>query len=55
MPGTLIVNARLVNEGREFDGDLRIRDGRIAEIGGGLSAAPGEDVVDARGRRLLQL
>lgn len=53
MPGTLIVNARLVNEGREFDGDLRIRDGRIAEIGSGLSAATGEDVVDARGRRLL--
>ena len=25
MPDTLIVNARLVNEGREFDGDLRIR------------------------------
>jgi dihydroorotase len=53
MPGTLIVNARLVNEGRETDGDLRIRDGRIAEIGSGLSAAAGEDVVDARGRRLL--
>ena len=28
--GTLIVNARLVNEGREFDGDLRIAGGRIA-------------------------
>ena len=27
---TLIVNARLVNEGREYDGDLRIADGRIA-------------------------
>lgn len=53
MPGTLIVNARLVNEGRESDGDLRIRDGRIAEIGSGLSAGAGEDVVDARGRRLL--
>ena len=53
MPGTLIVNARLVNEGRESEGDLRIRDGRIAEIGSGLSAAAGEDVVDARGRRLL--
>ena len=26
-PATLIVNARLVNEGREFDGDLRIEDG----------------------------
>ena len=30
MSSTLIVNARLVNEGREFDGDLRIGDGRIA-------------------------
>ena len=30
MSSTLIVNARLVNEGREFDGDLRIADGRIA-------------------------
>ena len=53
MPNTLIVNARLVNEGREFDGDLRIEDGRIAEIGKGLSARSGEVVVDAAGRRLL--
>jgi dihydroorotase len=53
MPGTLIVNARLVNEGREFEGDLRIRDGLIAAIGPGLAAEAGEEVVDARGRRLL--
>src|SRR5690554_3953157 len=53
MTDTLIVNARLVNEGREFDGDLRIRDGRIAEIGSGLPAREGETVVDATGRRLL--
>ena len=50
---TLIVNARLVNEGREYDGDLRIADGRIAEIGTGLQARAGETVVDAAGRRLL--
>ncbi len=50
---TLIVNARLVNEGREFDGDLRIEAGRIAQIGSGLSARDGETVVDAGGRRLL--
>jgi dihydroorotase len=50
---TLIVNARLVNEGREFDSDLRIQDGRIAQIGSGLSARSGEHVVDAAGRRLL--
>ena len=53
MSETLIVNARLVNEGREFDGDLRIRDGRIAEIGSGLSAREGASVVDAAGRRLM--
>lgn len=53
MTQTLIVNARLVNEDREFDGDLRIADGRIAEIGTGLPARAGETVVDAAGRRLL--
>lgn len=53
MSSTLIVNARLVNEGREYDGDLRIEDGRIAQIGAGLSARGGETVVDALGRRLL--
>ncbi len=53
MPSTLIVNARLVNEGREYEGDLRIEDGRIAQIGAGLSARAGEAVVDAAGRRLL--
>ena len=52
-PATLIVNARMVNEGREFDGDLRIVDGRIAQIGTGLAARGSETVVDARGRRLL--
>jgi dihydroorotase len=53
MPDTLIVNARLVNEGREFDADLRISQGRIEAIGSGLSAREGETVVDANGRRLL--
>ena len=50
---TLIVNARLVNEGREFDGDLRFEDGHITAIGSGLSARGNETVVDAAGRRLL--
>ena len=50
---TLIVNARLVNEGREFDGDLRFVDGRIDAIGSGLSARPGDIVIDADGSRML--
>ena len=53
MTSTLIVNARLVNEGREFDGDLRFSGGLIEEIGSGLSARAGETVIDANGRRLL--
>ncbi len=53
MTDTLIVNARLVNEGREFDGDLRISGDRIIAIGSGLSARAGETVFDANGRRLL--
>src|SRR5690606_2768548 len=43
---------RLVNEGRQTEGDLRIEDGRIARIGS-LQARAGEEVVDARGRWLL--
>ena len=31
MTSTLIVNARMVNEGREFEGDLRIEGDRIAQ------------------------
>lgn len=52
MTSTLIVNARCVNEGREFDADLRIEGERIAAIGS-LTARAGEMVIDARGRQLL--
>ena len=52
-PPTLIVNARLVNEGREFDGDLRFVDGRIDAIGSGLASRQGDIVIDAEGSRLL--
>ena len=38
MSSTLITNARMVNEGRTFDGDLRIENGRIAQIGSGSRA-----------------
>ncbi len=53
MSSTLITNACMVNEGRTFDGDLRIENGRIAQIGSGLTAREGEEVVDAAGRWLL--
>lgn len=49
----LIRNARLVNEGRVFEADLRIRHGRIDAIASSLAHQPGEDLLDAAGHYLL--
>jgi dihydroorotase len=51
--GVLIRGARLIDpdSGRDGPGDLLVEDGRIAAIGGDLSACGGE-VVEARGRCL---
>jgi len=53
MSDWLITNAELVNEGRRFHADLRIRSGRIERIDDSLSARANEQVLDARGRWLL--
>ena len=50
---TLIQNATLVNEGEVRESDLLIRNGRIEQIGGNLSAPDGATVVDAGGDWLL--
>lgn len=39
MDDLLLRNARLVNEGREFEGDLLVRHGRIERIAGSLEGA----------------
>jgi dihydroorotase len=49
----LIKNARLVNEGQITDGDLLIRDGRIARIETSISAGENTPVLDAAGAFLL--
>ena len=48
----LITNARMVNEGQIQEGDLLVVDGRIAQIGGAISA-PGVEVLDAAGQVLM--
>ncbi|MCP5431327.1 MAG: dihydroorotase [Chromatiaceae bacterium] len=48
----LITNARMVNEGQVHEGDLLVVDGRIAQIGGAISA-PGAEVLDAAGQVLM--
>ncbi|WP_285349533.1 dihydroorotase [Pseudomonas sp. ME-P-057] len=49
----LIRNATLVNEGRVWTADLRIRDGLIHRIGEFLEVLPPEEVIDATGLWLL--
>lgn len=53
MTDLLIQNAQLVNEGRQFAADLRIRGQRIHAIGPALLARAGEKVLNANGRLLL--
>ena len=42
----LIVNARIVNEGKITDGDVFIRDGRIEQAGFGLTGREAGRVID---------
>lgn len=53
MSTLLIVNARIVNEGRITEGDVFIRDGRIEMAGFGLTGRDADRIIDARGRHLL--
>ena len=52
-PRWLITNALLVNEGRTFHADVRVRDGRISRIERSLVAGDDETVIDASGLWLL--
>ena len=49
----LIRDAELVNEGRRFHADLRVRNGRIETIAGELTVRAGEQVFEAAGLWLL--
>ncbi len=53
MKKLLIKNARLVNEGRTFDGDLLVSGERIEKIAGDIAADGNTDVIDADGRFLI--
>jgi dihydroorotase len=53
MSDWLIRNARVVDSGRRYDADVRIRAGRIDAIAPALAGSPGEREFDAAGRLLL--
>lgn len=53
MASTLIKNARIVNEGKIFEGDLKIKGQRINLIAGEISASETDLIIDAQGKYLL--
>lgn len=53
MSSVLIRNARLVNEGREFDADLLVSNGRIVKIAGSIEGETASVEIDARGQWLI--
>ena len=53
MSDILIRNARLVSDGREWEADLRVGNGRIRRIDASLPGRPGDIDIDAAGQWLL--
>ncbi|MEY3442708.1 MAG: hypothetical protein RLZZ519_989 [Bacteroidota bacterium] len=53
MSKTIIKNARIVNEGKIFEGDLLIENGRIAKIATSITTQENAIEVDAKGKYLL--
>ena len=53
MSSLLLLNGRLVNEGRQFEADVWVKNGRIERIGGDLSHLSADVRLDANGRYLL--
>ena len=49
----LIKNAKIVNEGKVFSGDLRIQDQRFERIDKNIAACPQDTIIDANGKFLL--
>ncbi len=53
MDRILITNATIVNEGTRLQGDLYVKNGRIAAIGGELSGRPYDRLIEGDGHYLL--
>lgn len=53
MNSTLIVNAKIVNEGRIIEGDLLIDGHYIERVDKNLQSAPAKRIIDANGKYLL--
>jgi dihydroorotase len=53
MKSILILNANIVNEGRIYESDVFIEEGRISKIANNLSSIQADTVIDAKGKYLI--
>src|SRR6187549_2597905 len=53
MKSTLILNAKIVNEGQVLERDVMLRGERIEKIGKDLQSGKADNTVDARGKYLF--
>lgn len=53
MSTTILRSATIINEGKRFEADVLIQNGRIEQIGGVISASPGSTEIDLAGKWLL--
>lgn len=53
MNSTLITNAKVVNEGKVFDGDVLIKGSFIEKVGKNISISQPHKVIDANGKLLM--
>ena len=53
MSSLLILNAKIVNEGKVFEGDVLVKDQYIEKIGKDLQSQEAKEIIDAQGKILL--
>ena len=53
MSSILMLNAIAVNEGKTFETDIYISEGKIQQLGSNLSGMKAENVVDAAGKHVF--
>ena len=53
MASTLLLNGTLVNEGKIFEADILIANGRIERIGKDLQHVAADQTIDATGLHIL--
>jgi dihydroorotase len=53
MKSTLILNAKIVNEGQVLEGDVMLKGERIQKVGTGLQSLEADETIDANGKYLF--